>query len=51
MRKAHCDIYKRVVAEIEHNLASCEGSECQRVVSKVIEKLRAYEKELNKVKG
>jgi len=43
IKKAYCDIYKRVVAECEHYLAKGDTRECK----KAIQQLRAYEKELN----
>ena len=47
MKKAHCDIYKRVVAECEHYLAEGNTVECK----KAIQQLRAYEKELERTPG
>ena len=44
MAKAHCDIYKRVVAECEHELGKGDLKACLRA----IKQLRDYERELNK---
>ena len=43
IKKAYCDIYKRVVAECEHHLAKGDTKECK----KAIQQLRAYEAELS----
>jgi len=44
MEKAHCDIYRRVVAECEHEL----GKGNLKLCLKAIKQLRDYEKTLNK---
>ena len=44
MKKAHCDIYKRVIAECEHYLAKGNTVECK----KAIQQLRAYEESLSR---
>ena len=49
MGKAHCDIYMRVVAELEHLASTDMDSETKvDTLAQVIQDLRAYESKLEK---
>ena len=48
MKKAHCDIYKRVMAEVEHEVKAPKHELAKLdAIAKAIKQLREYEKGLN----